>query len=400
MRVAIVSFFMMESTIPLAKHLSLSGTNIDLYSLLPYGCQNTYVYNFLNNKQKNGFIDANIAKISLREKLLNYLSGIDLKIFIYPDRWFQKIFLKDLYYAYILARHLRKKKYDLIHIVASSPRFWLFLYLFIGKNKLIQTLHEVTSHESRTNFLASLCLKIMIKKSIPIIFHSDISKKRFIDLRKTVSKTCILKSNLTVIRFGLFETYECFLNESKKINESNEINILNFGRIVPSKGIHILIEAAKLLQNKHPIHLIIAGEGVPYFNFQGIKSYEFLNHFISNEEIVQLIEKSDMVVLPYITASQSGVPMTVYVFNKPIIASNIAGFKEVIDNMETGVLVDNLDAQTLASSIEILLKNKDNIRQVMSRNIEKKYKEGEFSWKFIADETISFYKEQFEKERS
>ena len=165
---------------------------------------------------------------------------------------------------------------------------------------------------------------------------------------------------------------------------------MNFGRIVPSKGIHFLVEAVKILQERYPIHLTIAGSGQPYFDFQAIKSYDFINRFISNEEIVTLIEKCDVVVLPYISASQSGVPMTVYTFNKPIIASNIAGFKEVIEHLKTGILVNNINVQSFASAIEFLSANKE-LKEEMSRNIKEKYSNGEFSWPFIADKTLNFY---------
>ncbi|MEO7834383.1 MAG: hypothetical protein ABIR50_03625, partial [Ginsengibacter sp.] len=88
MRIAIVSFYLMESTIPLAKYLSSSGVDVNLYSLLPYGDQNTFVYDFTNNKQHNGFVDRKVIKLTLGEKLYKYLSNTNFKIFIYPDRWF------------------------------------------------------------------------------------------------------------------------------------------------------------------------------------------------------------------------------------------------------------------------------------------------------------------------
>jgi len=171
------------------------------------------------------------------------------------------------------------------------------------------------------------------------------------------------------------------------------LKILNFGRIVPSKGIHFLIDAVKQLQITHPIHLTIAGEGQPYFDLSEIKSYEFINRFITNEEIVTLIKECDVVVLPYTSASQSGIPMTVFAFNKPIIASNIDGFKEVIDNFETGILVDHLDKDSLAKSIEIFLSD-SNLKSKMRENIKNKYTSGDFSWPSIAAKTVDFYAEQ------
>lgn len=69
--------------------------------------------------------------------------------------------------------------------------------------------------------------------------------------------------------------------------------------------------------------------------------------------------------------------MTVFPFNKPIVASNIGGFKEVLDHQKTGILVDNLNPQTLASSIEELFKSSD-LRSKISDNIKKNIKKVNF----------------------
>lgn len=397
MKVAILSFYVMDSTTPLAKHISSLGVEVDLYSLLPQSDQNTFVFDFLSNKQPNGFVKEIIMKKSMGEKLCQYLSTVNTKVFIYPTDKISRTLLIDVYFAFKLARYIKKNNYDVIHILHISKTFWRLLYFFMDKKKIIQTLHEVTSHESETPKYRIDIMRTLIKNSTPVIFNSNISKERFIDFSKKNNRKNINEKNLEMVRFGLYETYHCFSNGSVKKPKDEVIKILNFGRVVPYKGIHFLIEAVKILQDKYPIHLIVAGKGTPYFDFKGIKSFEFINRTYSNEEIISLIEECDMVVLPYTSGSQSGVPMTVFAFNKPIVATNIAGFKEVIDHMETGILVDNLNAQTLASSIEILLKNKE-LKNMMSRNIRKKYNEGEFSWDSIAQKTISFYKKQLKEQ--
>ena len=391
MKIAIISFYLMESSIPLAKHLSLSGCEVDLFAPLPYKNQNAFVFNLNLNKQASGFVNQEIADKAFGRKLIEYLSTLNLKVFIFPDRRLERLTFKDLIYAYKLGRYIRKGKYDVVHIIHTSQRFWFFLYLFIEKKKVIQTLHEVTSHDSKTSFSQRLILKLLIKNSTPIIFHSKISKERFIEFRKAITHKKLAEENLAIIKFGLFETYKNFSNHAPKQREDGRINLLNFGRIVPYKGIDLLVESVKLLQERYPIHLTIAGNGEPYFDLETINSYEFINRIISNEEIVSLIEASDIIVLPYKSAAQSGIPMTVYIFNKPIIASNIAGFKEDIDHCETGILVNSLNAESFATAIELLIA-KPLLRQEMQMNIKKKYSEGKYSWQTIANETIDFYK--------
>lgn len=398
MKIAIVSFYLMESTIPLAKHLSLKGIRVDLFSLLPYLNQNTFVYDFSANRQPLGFVKESIARKTFGKKLCDYLSNINTRVFIFPDRKIQKFFGKDLYFAFRLAKQLRNEKYDLIHIIHTSPRFWRYLFLFLDKKKVVQTLHEVTSHEGIHSKEEERNLKLLIKEETPIIFHSRASKQRFIDFRNRFAQNKLNEDQVTLIRFGLFETYYCFSNHLQSRKKNEMIHILNFGRIVPSKGINILVEAVRILQNKYSIHLTIAGSGNAYFDFNGIKSYDFINRSLSNEEIVHLIEDCDLVVLPYTSASQSGIPMTVYAFNKPIVASNIAGLKEVIQDGQTGVLVNDINPCSFATAIETLLINND-LRKDLSKNINEKYSSGEFSWPFIADQTIEFYSREIRERK-
>lgn len=395
MKVAIIAFYTMDSTIPLSKYLNLAGIEVDLYCLLPQGNRNAYVFDFTNHKLRNGFVDQQTARDVMGQELLNYLGEVEIKTFIYPsvNGRIRRYLFQDLIHAFRLSMYLKKKKYDLIHIIHSDDKFWNYLFYFLRNEMVIQTLHEVTSHDSITPRRWVKRLKSLIRENTPIIFNSLTSKERFIKFRNTVIDKPVKNCQLEVIRFGLFETYLSYANRPTIQRLEKKIVILNFGRIVPYKGIRFLVEAVKLLQNEYPIKLVIAGEGEPDFNFEGVNDYKFINRRITNSEIVELIEDCDLVVLPYTSASQSGVVMTVYAFNKPIVASNIDGLKEVIDHMRTGMLVENINGRTLASSIEILLKD-ENLRDLMSSSIKTQYQTGEYSWKMIAEQTIKFYKKQ------
>lgn len=386
MKIAVVSVYCWDSTLPLIKHIKEEGQNVDFFGLVTHHAQSGYVIDFSKNKQPFGFVNKDIANNSINIELEKYLSGINRNFFVIPGGG-RKRYLADIIYAYKLAKHLKKQNYDVIHLIHTNVRFWYFLLLFLKEQPIIQTLHEVTAHEKETNIYTKKILLNLIKWRTPIIFPSQTSYDRF-------QSFCIGKdsSNKTaIIRFGLYETYLCFQSEQISSKKDDNITILHFGRIVPYKGINFLIDAVKILQHKYKIHLIVAGDGKPYFDFDGVVSYEFIHKILSNEDIVSLIKRSDIVICPYSSASQSGIPMTVYPFCVPIIASNIAGFAEVIEHRKTGLLVDNLDANKLALSIEELIKSEELVIN-MERNIGLKYSEGEFSWPFIAKKTIRFYK--------
>jgi glycosyltransferase involved in cell wall biosynthesis len=294
-----------------------------------------------------------------------------------------------------LGKNIRSQQFEVVHLIHTYGRISLFLLYFLRKQNVIQTLHEVSAHDGASTKIDLKIFTHLVKKNIPIIFHSNTSKSRFLSFRDKISQSKSFDINFyAMIRFGLFETYKLFELEEKKAltNSSVEIPIiLHFGRILPYKGIDILIEAVKLVQKQQPVHLIIAGSGDSYFSFEGIDSYEFINRKITNEEIISLIKKSKMVVCPYKSASQSGIPLTVFLYNKPIIASNVGAFKEIIDNNMNGILIDSIKDVELAEAILKLINNK-NLAVDIVKNIHKKFNVGdEYSWPQIAKKTLNVY---------
>lgn len=393
MKVALVSAYCLESSMSLGKYMADEGAEVHLYGIMPYYNQNVYVADFSKNKQSCGFIKDEIAFGEMGESLSGYLSNIKTRFYVYPAGAGRKAFFSDIYYAWKFKNELLAKKFDVIHLIHTGNRFSLLLLKLLKGENLLQTLHEVTAHEGVTSKVNVKILKTLIKNSIPIIFNSVASKNRFLSFRASVENSPVDERLYKMIKFGLFEIYN---HTPQNLVQQNSVNhsipvILHFGRIVKYKGIDILLDAIKIIQKYQPVHLVIAGGGEPYFTFDGIESYEFLNYTLSNSEIIDLIKKCSLVVCPYTSASQSGIPMTVYLHNKPIVASDVGGFSEMIDHEITGLLVNKIDAPSFAEAIQLIISDQ-NVEKKMIENIKTKYNTGEFAWSNIAKETIRFYK--------
>jgi glycosyltransferase involved in cell wall biosynthesis len=127
-------------------------------------------------------------------------------------------------------------------------------------------------------------------------------------------------------------------------------------------------------------------------------SFEIINKFIPDEEVAELFQKSCLVVLPYIDASQTGVIPIAYAFKKPVIATSVGGIPEVVDDGITGFLVPPRDYISLADKIIQLIKD-DNLRKVMGENGYNKTKM-ELSWSEISLKTFDLYKDTIRQKLS
>ena len=127
------------------------------------------------------------------------------------------------------------------------------------------------------------------------------------------------------------------------INESKVV--LFFGLVRKYKGLDILIKSMNdVFKVDSDTKLLIAGECygkkdeyLKLINESNFKDQIYwIEEFIPEKKIPVLFSACDVVVLPYRTASQSGVIPLSYHYNKPVITSNIKSLVEVVENGKTG----------------------------------------------------------------
>ncbi len=136
--------------------------------------------------------------------------------------------------------------------------------------------------------------------------------------------------------------------------------LLFFGRIEAYKGLDVLLQALEQLQARWPeLKLIIAGEGDlrPYqaqlARLRG--RVEIISGWIPEPAVADLFAQAGMLVLPYTSASQSGVLAIAAGFGLPVVATRTGGLPGQVRHGETGLLVEPASADALAAGIERLL---------------------------------------------
>ncbi len=173
----------------------------------------------------------------------------------------------------------------------------------------------------------------------------------------------------------------------KRLAVKTDKVMLFFGFIRDYKGLDTLIEAVNLLKGELDFTLIVAGEFYSdkekYLSL--IEKYNLSEYiklctdFIPTEEVKYYFSASDVVVLPYKDATQSGIIQIANNFNKPIIATNVGGLGEVIYNDKNGYLVEKENPAKLADAImKYYNENNESKFSEFIKNEKEKYSWGSF----------------------
>ena len=167
-------------------------------------------------------------------------------------------------------------------------------------------------------------------------------------------------------------------------------SLLFFGRIAPYKGLEVLLAAFEQLSARRPgLRLRIVGEGslAPYRRqLARLKNIEIHNGWLEEEKIPAVFGQASLLVLPYTSASQSGVLALAAGFSLPVVATHTGGLPEQIRSGETGLLVTPGSVNELAAAIDSLLAD-PALAARLGAALRSDF-EQQRSWESIADKVL------------
>ena len=162
-----------------------------------------------------------------------------------------------------------------------------------------------------------------------------------------------------------------FKSNFQKSNASNQ-SFLFFGRIEPYKGLHNLVHIAEKVKTEVPdadIHVMGAGSDKALDALLALSNVNVVNKFISEDDLNSQLKKTTAVILPYDSATQSGVIIKSFSMGIPVIAYDVGALKYYVDNGSNGILVRHGDVE---SFVEAMIEISENFT-VFSNSVEKKF---------------------------
>ena len=271
---------------------------------------------------------------------------------------------------------------------------WFVRFCHWRGARIVLTVHDLLPHDTAERF-KELYARLYAQMDA-LICHSDHIKAR---LEREFG---ITSDKIYVIPHGPFFFDLPVEDSSSTLSQLGLQNgqqmVLWQGIIFPYKGLDLLLNAwVKVEQQTPHLALVALGTGDPSLTASlkqqardlGLKNVHFHLRFCSAEELVAAYRAATMVVYPYRAITTSGALATGLALGKPIIASDLPVFRELLTHDVNALLVDSGDPQELATAILKLSANLELRRALADRVRAMKFGDG--TWRSIARDTTNVY---------
>lgn len=288
------------------------------------------------------------------------------------------------------ARRIAREQPDILVMKYWMSYFAPSLGYVAGKLKkrgcrVITVLDNVIPHEQK--FFDRPLTRWFLNRNSGFVAMSEAVRNDLLALKPDAA--CLLKPHPLYNHFGEKANTE---EARRRLGLApDKKTLLFFGLIRDYKGLDLLIEAMNRLGDEY--QLLIAGESYGSFaryeaqirQSKRADTIRVFNRYIPDEEVPLFFSAADVCVLPYKSATQSGITSIAYHFDIPLIATDTGGLKESIGTPGTGLIVPEASAPAIAAAIEAFYRT-DRQRFVQAIGTLK----ASLSWENFAEALLRF----------
>ncbi len=293
------------------------------------------------------------------------------------------------------AREINKIDPDLVIMEWWHPYFTFCFRALAGKisAKILFICHNVLPHE-HVPFDRTLA-KTVLKKADAYIVQSGLDEQ---DLKSILPHAVYKKTvHPTYSAFKMQNTSKADARASLSIGNDEQV-LLFFGFVRKYKGLKYLINAMPAIQKSlQNCRLLIVGdfgdnkqEYMDLIKQNGVENtISIYDGYIPDKEVEQYFAAADVVVAPYVSATQSGIIQIAYGFDKPVIATAVGGLPDVVNDSVTGYLVKPEDPSALSNAVIRFFTATD--REKMEQGVRDAA--DLFSWDRMSETILELYRE-------
>ncbi len=290
---------------------------------------------------------------------------------------------------------LTKKKYDIVHTHGCYPPEIGFWTLLFSKSVNCVTYHTVGFNRSYFYNLAGKVFRPFAKKIHGHIAVSEVARSW---------AEPYMPGDYRIIPNGI-DTNRFNLSIPAIDRPKDAFIILYLGRLDMRKGIFVALEAFSKIKDKFPHALLyVVGKGVVEEEAKAYAEKLQLSErcqffgYINREDLARFYRACDVYVAPALGGEAQGIVLLeAMACGKPVIVSNIAGYQEVVQNNEYGMLFDVGSSEDLANKIGLLIADK-KLQEKLA--IKARQRAEYYAWPKIVERVENYYIELIARHKS
>lgn len=255
-----------------------------------------------------------------------------------------------------IIHRIRREHFDAIYF--ESLHTWnLPIMMMSGKAKTYQVIHEVIPHEGDSQVkMVDLMNKAVVKFADTIVLRN-----------KTYIQDMIDRYEISRERVKYLELWRRYPSYTTPVYNGRA---LFFGRINPYKGADNLLEIVRLCPD---IQFDVIGRVDPQMQevvnqLAKEKNVKLNNDYVTDAEMRAAFINCDWAIVPYNSASQSGIIIDAYKYSRPVIAFEVGAIPEQVDDGKSGYLVKAGDNQKFAAKLKEAMHLSTEQYDAMSRD--------------------------------
>lgn len=306
-------------------------------------------------------------------------------------------YILSYFYVYKL---VCKNHYDVVHITWPQV-LWFDKFIFKKiRNKckkLVYTAHDPIPHEATEGKIKKF--EKLYKIPDIIIVHGKACVEQFTksypDLTDKIynQKFGVTPFKKNKVNFALFEKHP----KLKTIIDSNKYVFAFLGQISPYKGLDILLDSWDKLKDRNDVFLLVAGKTINNYKeldsfLEKVSTYDNVyvyNKRYDSEEEVLFHYLSDVIVLPFRSASMSGSLTSAAQYQKTVLTTKVGSITEYIESVTDYVFTCDCSKNSILEQISNIVskQTKEDLIEkgkLFSKTIEEKY-----DWDIIYKDVIN-----------
>lgn len=311
----------------------------------------------------------------------------------------------DLYALTSLYRIFKKEKFDIVHTHTAKAGILGRIAANLARVPVVvHTSHGHNFYGYFNPLISKLIVwieRVLSLLTDKIVVLTELERKDLLKFKiAKQEKIEFIHTAVELDRYKRLSDSEC-LSLKKELNiKDKEIVIGMVGRLEPIKGISYFIEAAvSIAQTIKYVRFIIVGEGSLRKEMQAevtnAKVDELFTFTGWRDDALNIIPLMDILVLPSLNEAVGLVLLEAQGLGIPVVATKVGGIPEVVEDGQSGILVEPANTDALISAIKILILDKE--KRISMANYAQAYVKDKYTPNDLVQKLTDIYERLYKQ---